>query len=225
MQFSSSNYIINPTNLPLNSALTCSYLSLLFLWCHFSDFLYQIGNFRSSYLQWILLIFEVVKYWAFPLNYPKDPKKTDPKRPGIFKNVFTSAALVAAFYAIAILFGAPFFSKQEETFTFALTMGVLTVLPSSLHLGPDKSASILLSLTSLNVTKSQKPFEIVAQLTCLGAWLGAVVIPLDWNKPYQVWPIPCILGALAGCFLGNFSLLFAHVFQSSKSKRKLRTEC
>ncbi|XP_066148643.1 phosphatidylinositol-glycan biosynthesis class F protein [Euwallacea fornicatus] len=225
MQFSSSNYVINSTNLALNSALTCSYLSLLFLWFHFSDFLYEIGNFRSSYLQWILLIFEVVKYWAAPVIYPIDPKKTDPKRPGVLKNAVTVVALVAAFYAIAILFGAPFFTKQEETFTFALTMGVLTVLPSSLHLGPDKSPSILLSLSSLNITNSQRPFVIVAQLTCLGAWLGAVVIPLDWNKPYQVWPIPCILGALAGCFLGNFSLLIAHVFQSSKSKRQLRTEC
>ena len=25
----------------------------------------------------------------------------------------------------------------------------------------------------------------------LGAWCGAMVIPLDWDRPWQKWPVPC----------------------------------
>ncbi|XP_067844893.1 phosphatidylinositol-glycan biosynthesis class F protein isoform X2 [Heptranchias perlo] len=31
-----------------------------------------------------------------------------------------------------------------------------------------------------------------------GAWLGAIPIPLDWDRPWQVWPISCTLGATLG---------------------------
>ena len=32
----------------------------------------------------------------------------------------------------------------------------------------------------------------------LGAWCGAMVIPLDWDRPWQKWPVPCVAGAVAG---------------------------
>ena len=36
----------------------------------------------------------------------------------------------------------------------------------------------------------------------LGAWCGAMVIPLDWDRPWQKWPIPCVAGAVAGFGVG-----------------------
>lgn len=36
----------------------------------------------------------------------------------------------------------------------------------------------------------------------IGAWLGAVVIPLDWERPWQQWPVSCVLGALLGQAVG-----------------------
>ena len=32
----------------------------------------------------------------------------------------------------------------------------------------------------------------------IGSWLGAFPIPLDWDRPWQAWPITCCLGAVAG---------------------------
>lgn len=32
-----------------------------------------------------------------------------------------------------------------------------------------------------------------------GAWASSVVIPLDWNRAWQQWPIPNVVGALALC--------------------------
>jgi hypothetical protein len=37
----------------------------------------------------------------------------------------------------------------------------------------------------------------------LGAWCGAMVIPLDWDRPWQKWPIPCVAGAVAGFGVGG----------------------
>ena len=39
----------------------------------------------------------------------------------------------------------------------------------------------------------------------LGAWCGAMVIPLDWDRPWQKWPVPCVAGAVAGFGLGVFA--------------------
>ena len=36
-----------------------------------------------------------------------------------------------------------------------------------------------------------------------GAWAGAVPIPLDWDTPWQVWPISCCLAAVAGHIASN----------------------
>ena len=48
--------------------------------------------------------------------------------------------------------------------------------------------------------------------TCCGCWAagaaangascGGMVIPLDWDRPWQKWPIPCVAGAVAGFGVG-----------------------
>lgn len=38
--------------------------------------------------------------------------------------------------------------------------------------------------------------------TVLGAWLGAIPMPLDSDRPWQMWPISCTCGALAGYVTG-----------------------
>lgn len=45
---------------------------------------------------------------------------------------------------------------------------------------------------------------IPALATVLGAWIGAIPIPLDWDRPWQVWPISCTYGAIGGYLIGLF---------------------
>lgn len=43
----------------------------------------------------------------------------------------------------------------------------------------------------------------------LGAWVGAFSIPLDWDRPWQPFPISSTYGALYGHTLGQtIALLF-----------------
>lgn len=37
----------------------------------------------------------------------------------------------------------------------------------------------------------------------IGAWLGAVPIPLDWDREWQAWPITIVTGAYLGYGLGK----------------------
>lgn len=37
----------------------------------------------------------------------------------------------------------------------------------------------------------------------VGAWLGAVPIPLDWDRDWQRWPVTILVGIYGGYVLGK----------------------
>jgi phosphatidylinositol glycan class F len=43
---------------------------------------------------------------------------------------------------------------------------------------------------------------IPAHGAALGAWVGAWPMPLDWERPWQEWPVCCAYGAGGGYLLG-----------------------
>ena len=58
----------------------------------------------------------------------------------------------------------------------------------------------------LEICSAQAPFDQVFGGTVgavVGAWLGAVPIPLDWDRPWQAWPITIVTGAYLGYVLGK----------------------
>lgn len=61
-----------------------------------------------------------------------------------------------------------------------------------------------------------------AQAICAlsGAWIGAIVLPLDWDREWQAWPISCVISTYVGHSVG---VLAAFVWASLKlmfSKKK-----
>uniref|UniRef100_A0AAZ3QME0 Phosphatidylinositol-glycan biosynthesis class F protein n=1 Tax=Oncorhynchus tshawytscha TaxID=74940 RepID=A0AAZ3QME0_ONCTS len=44
--------------------------------------------------------------------------------------------------------------------------------------------------------------QMVVGCSVVGAWLGAFPIPLDWDRPWQVWPVSCSLGGVIGYLTG-----------------------
>nr|XP_042906899.1 glycosylphosphatidylinositol anchor biosynthesis protein 11 isoform X1 [Parasteatoda tepidariorum] len=57
--------------------------------------------------------------------------------------------------------------------------------------------------------------------TIMGAWVGAFPIPLDWDRPWQKWPITCCIGACLGNsvmhLITGYKLLQSYV----KDKKKV----
>uniref|UniRef100_A0A094ZJU8 Glycosylphosphatidylinositol anchor biosynthesis protein 11 n=1 Tax=Schistosoma haematobium TaxID=6185 RepID=A0A094ZJU8_SCHHA len=53
----------------------------------------------------------------------------------------------------------------------------------------------------------------------IGAWLSAGFLVLDWDRPWQAWPIPCIIGAVLGTFTGwvIFNGIYIYVHNMSSN--------
>nr|CAD7202382.1 unnamed protein product [Timema douglasi] len=107
-----------------------------------------------------------------------------------FKSGATLVAMSAVYFCIAILFGAEAFSKHEETYMLSLLLCVLTIFPACLNVGAHSVLSLLLGIRP---TPDLLGVMLVRnmQFTLFGTWLGAFVIPLDWDRPWQAWPVPC----------------------------------
>ncbi|OAX77713.1 hypothetical protein ACJ72_07984 [Emergomyces africanus] len=62
----------------------------------------------------------------------------------------------------------------------------------------------------------------------LGAWFGAVPIPLDWDRPWQTYPITIITGAyigyVLGCMIGRTPLLYGKRIQFTTSEEEAEEE-
>lgn len=49
-----------------------------------------------------------------------------------------------------------------------------------------------------------------------GAWVGAIPIPLDWDREWQKWPVTIICGMYLGAVIGK--LAGGHLFRGAKMK-------
>lgn len=101
---------------------------------------------------------------------------------------------------VTVCFGAPVTTDYVETLGFTLLVAALTILPSILMYGPD-----LEKLRKVTFQTELLETDIIGHIlfqnalgTIIGAWFGAFPIPLDWDRPWQAWPITCCLGACAG---------------------------
>ncbi|EZA47446.1 Alcohol dehydrogenase class-3 [Ooceraea biroi] len=124
-----------------------------------------------------------------------------------FKFSLIASALSIIYYVMIVLFGAPVLTDHEETTMLVITLLTLTFVPTSLHLGVDSALDILVGAYAQKGNILADALRINIQTTILGTWLGATVIPLDWDRPWQAWPIPCVIGALLGYLIGHFVTL------------------
>ena len=97
-----------------------------------------------------------------------------------------AATWVAAAY-FTVCFGAPLLSYWQETASFCLLVVLLTAYPCLLVLGPTPS-SLHSLYTSGSTDTTPLPATLYLNSVCslAGAWLGAVPLPLDWDRPWQV---------------------------------------
>jgi phosphatidylinositol glycan class F len=111
-----------------------------------------------------------------------------------------------------VLFGAPLVSHHAHTMLLAVHLAFLTTPPLFYVHGLD--ASTWMRLASL-----QQPVDEIFGLAlgaCVGAWIGAVPIPLDWDRDWQRWPVTVVFGAYAGAVVGKLAGGF--VFKGMKIK-------
>lgn len=133
------------------------------------------------------------------------------------KELMKSAALIAAsvfvFSFLIIAQGAPVLDSYPETFALAILLTILTVFPTVQFLGAHNSLQVIRSTNDLGfINKLDTAYLDICKVTAVGvlfgAWAGSFAYPLDWDRSWQAYPIPNIVGAIGGLAVANgFELL------------------
>ena len=132
-------------------------------------------------------------------------------------------ASVLFIYLVAVTFGASLFLEDfKQTLFFSLFMAVLCVAPSIVLFEHQDLFSLFNRLFLKKVFFDDVEYRCARTSVCavVGAWLGALVIPLDWDRWagfvafydfefdlnwlklfnlvrwWQEWPISCCIGKL-----------------------------
>ena len=107
-------------------------------------------------------------------------------------------------YLICVAFGASLTENLGETLLFSSYMALICIVPNVIIVEHDDLFSLIHRLFI------REEFETNAEVVCTqiaknaikGAWFGALVIPLDWDRWWQTFPVPCCIGASVGAFYG-----------------------
>lgn len=219
------------------AASTAVYMSVFILALLCTDAYLWAGN--SAYMPVFLAVIcaEVFKYMYIQLVYKKDyiynPKQgfklfslvlsilKEVKMMELVRSTLLLAGLTCCVFVTAVLFGVEL-SRYEETLMFSYLIIILAMFPINLNQGV---ASLMLFLHG---NEGKDAFSLVLlrniQFVVLGAWLGAFVIPLDWSRRWQVWPIPCSFGSLVGFIVAQLVSLVEMFVKYNGTVSKIRAK-
>jgi phosphatidylinositol glycan class F len=124
---------------------------------------------------------------------------------------------VLFFHLIAILFGAPtgLFSSPSVQSTIAWETLLWSSMMSSLVVLGNEALSILKSPTSVSLEQNVHFYVLIVT-----TWASAFVIPLDWDRPWQVFPICTTYGLMFGEMLGTVASGMAYLLKKRKSSKQ-----
>jgi phosphatidylinositol glycan class F len=124
---------------------------------------------------------------------------TNTQQPGILSLILAITLGAPVIAIILVLFGAPLTSHQIHTLYCGLHISLLAAYPLFYVHGVDAAKWI-------EVGALAAPIDEVFGATVgtlIGAWVGAVPIPLDWDREWQKWPVTILAGAYVGYAVGK----------------------
>lgn len=115
-----------------------------------------------------------------------------------------------ALYVLFILFGAPFLTHAAHTFLCCAHLAVLALFPIFYVHGVNTSN--LQAVVGASAPLDQTFGGFAGAF--IGAWFGAVPIPLDWDREWQKWPVTIVVGVYLGYLIG--AKVVGTVFQGKR---------
>jgi phosphatidylinositol glycan class F len=117
----------------------------------------------------------------------------------VLLSLLLSLSITPFLHIVMMLFGAPVLTHLQHTLLCASHLSILTLFPLFYVHGVDPASW-------LAVAGFRAPFDetfggFVGGV--VGAWLGAVPIPLDWDREWQKWPVTVLCGIYIGYLLGK----------------------
>ncbi|KAF9123039.1 hypothetical protein BGX30_001654 [Mortierella sp. GBA39] len=139
-------------------------------------------------------------------------------------SVLNTSIAIGAFgtlicHVFAVLFGAGIFNQAKETSQLAVYLSLLTFYPASFVLGTDLKSWLRIFVHNSPGTYTEAAFYCQGMMAIFGAWLGSIVIPLDWDRPWQAWPVPCVLGAFMFYCIGTVVGLVVSIVMRQRAAR------
>lgn len=117
---------------------------------------------------------------------------------GVILALLLCAIVTPALYLVLVLFGAPFLDYTAHTVLCGAHFSLLALLPTVYTRGVDHQALVAVAGAAAPLDETFGALVGAA----VGAWLGAVPIPLDWDRDWQRWPVTIVVGMYAGSCLG-----------------------
>jgi len=128
--------------------------------------------------------------------------------------VLATLAASVAYHVVLILFGAYSTSHVLQTYLLSLMLALLTIYTPAYALGTPSfkgsTESLVRRLTWVRLfaelaprTPVERALVYPAVGTFLGCWTGVIPIGLDWDRPWQAWPLTPAWGAIGGYTLGS----------------------
>ncbi|CAH8617533.1 unnamed protein product [Schistosoma rodhaini] len=103
------------------------------------------------------------------------------------------------YFIVCIILGAPILEQWKETGLMSLVLTICTNFPFLMFF--EGNLDNLRSVLAPSLPE-EKFVAFIGYGCVIGAWLSAGFLVLDWDRPWQAWPIPCIIGAILGTFTG-----------------------
>lgn len=97
-----------------------------------------------------------------------------------------------------VMFGAPLVSQGAETTGAAVHLSLLVFVPLAYALKTNRSAWVRVLTGDVAWPVPHADVVFTAYGALAGAWLGAIPIPLDWDRAWQAWPLTILFGAYFG---------------------------
>lgn len=118
--------------------------------------------------------------------------------------VLVSLAMLGPLHVCLVLFGAPVFAFWKETALFAAHLALVALDPLLVEFKFDFGRLRGIFGTDAAIrTLVGNPVVALALGGFIGAWLGVLPIPLDWDRPWQQWPITLVVGLYLGTVAGG----------------------
>lgn len=146
---------------------------------------------------------------AGPAAAKRPPRRArrDGRRPNVIVTTTLSLILTAlatpAVHLVLVLFGAPFLAQTRRTLLCAAHLAVLGLYPVIYTRGTDGTGAWRALASGAQTAKQLDAAVGGLWGACAGAWLGAVPIPLDWDRAWQQWPVTVIVGMYIGHAVGR----------------------
>lgn len=107
-------------------------------------------------------------------------------------------------FVMVILFGAPLSNHITETYLLSIHLTFLVFYPLLVYFKMDTAKfSSLFDYDHIYRAIFTNQILSSSFFTIIGTWFGVFPIPLDWDRPWQQWPITLLTGAYVGSFLGG----------------------